>query len=60
MQEAWIQLACPACEETWESNPADLPAPAEEYDCKHCGHTAPVSEFMRTGRDLEILESFHE
>ena len=27
MQEAWIQLQCPGCEEQREANPADLPEP---------------------------------
>lgn len=60
MPEAWIQLLCPECGEGWEENPSDLPAPGERYECPHCGARAPVSEFMRTERDLDILEEFHE
>lgn len=60
MQEAWIQLKCPACEETWEANPADLPAPDAEFSCDHCGTSRPMAEFARAKRDLEILEEFHD
>jgi hypothetical protein len=59
MTEARVQLQCPACEETWEANPADLPAPGRAFVCRHCGDERPTPEFMRTGRSLETLESFH-
>jgi predicted RNA-binding Zn-ribbon protein involved in translation (DUF1610 family) len=59
MTEAWVQLRCPECGETWEANPAELPAPGERFACGHCGDERPIAEFMRTGRSLEILESFH-
>ena len=58
MTEAWIQLTCPDCSEHWEANPADLPAPGDPFDCPACGERRSVSEFTRTGRDLEILEQF--
>lgn len=60
MREAWIRLQCPACSEHWESNPTDLPAPDREFACTNCDERRPTSEFMRTKRDLEILEAFHE
>lgn len=60
MSEAWIQLLCPECERMWESSPGDLPAPGERFACERCGATRSVSEFARTQRDLDILESFHE
>lgn len=60
MPEAWVQLRCPACGESWEANPSDLPAPGEEFACDHCDARRPTAEFMRTQRDLEILEEFHE
>lgn len=60
MNEAWIELRCPNCEETWEENPTDLPAPGTEYTHGACGATRSVGEFMRSKRDFEILESFHE
>ncbi len=59
MPEAWIQLRCPECEEHWEENPADLPTPEKEFQCRHCNARHPVSEFMRAKRDLEILQEFH-
>ena len=59
MHEAWIQLRCPECEVSWEANPADVPSPGREFQCRHCSTRRPVSEFMRTQRDLEILEEFH-
>ncbi|PSP46640.1 hypothetical protein BRC60_09825 [Halobacteriales archaeon QH_1_68_42] len=34
MQEAWIQLQCPGCEEQREANPADLPGPQATRTCK--------------------------
>lgn len=58
MTEAWIQLLCPDCREHWEANPADLPAPGEPFECSACGERRSVSEFARTGRDLEIIEQF--
>lgn len=60
MKEAWIQLACPACGEHWQANPADLPAPDDPFTCNNCSEERPTAEFMRTTRSLEILESFHE
>lgn len=60
MPEAWIQLQCPECQEGWEANPSELPAPGNRYTCDHCGAQRSISEFMRTGRGLEILEEFHE
>jgi hypothetical protein len=59
MQEAWIQLLCPECGETWEANPADLPAPRERLHCTHCEAHRPTAEFARTDRDYEILKQFH-
>lgn len=59
MQEAWIQLQCPACEETWEENPAKLPSPDSDFTCNHCGSTRSMAEFARAARDLEILRDFH-
>ncbi|MFB6135399.1 MAG: hypothetical protein ABEJ04_01440 [Halobacteriaceae archaeon] len=59
MNEAWIQLRCPACQEDWESNPADLPAPDQSFECPHCGEDASMREFMKTPRALDILAEFH-
>ena len=59
MQEAWIQIQCPACEEQWEANPADLPEPGDEFTCEYCEETRTVSEFAKTVRDFEILDNFH-
>ena len=60
MNEAYIQLSCPKCEEHWEANPGNLPAPKTPFTCNHCGTTRPTAEFARTARDFEILASFHE
>lgn len=59
MAEAWIQLFCPNCEESWEENLNTLSPPSSEFTCDHCEATRPMAEFMRTARDLEILEEFH-
>lgn len=59
MQEAWIQLQCPDCAEQWEANPSDVPEPGDALTCEHCDATRRVSEFAKTTRDFEILESFH-
>jgi len=58
MQEAWIQLQCPACETYWERAVADLPETDASFDCKDCGESRPLSEFAKTARDLEILRNF--
>jgi len=58
MQDAWIQLQCPNCDEQWEANPADLDEPAAEFTCDHCGATNHLSEFAKTTRDFEVLEEF--
>lgn len=60
MPEAWVTLECPSCAEAWEANPSDLPAPGEPFTCNHCGGTHSISEFTKTQRGFEILESFHE
>lgn len=60
MPEAWVPLECPNCTESWEANPADLPAPGATFTCNHCGATRTTAEFTRTQRGFEILESFHE
>ena len=60
MPEAFVRLVCPACEEHWERSPSDLPAPNEPFTCTSCDAERPMSEFMRTARDLEIREQFHE
>lgn len=59
MQEAWIQLSCPACGKRWQENPVELPEPRESFACEHCGEARTVSEFAKTARDLEILENLH-
>jgi hypothetical protein len=59
MNEAWIDLQCSTCGETWEANPADLPEPDAGFTCPHCGATGSTGEFARTTRGFEILEEFH-
>ncbi|GCF12227.1 hypothetical protein Harman_01620 [Haloarcula mannanilytica] len=58
MQEAWLQLQCPACSVTWEEHVSDLRAPDTPFDCDDCGTERSLSEFMRTARDLEVLQEF--
>jgi ssDNA-binding Zn-finger/Zn-ribbon topoisomerase 1 len=60
MNEAFVQLACPDCEKHWEDEPMDLPAPDAEFTCPDCGEQRRTSEFMRTDRDLEILQELTE
>jgi hypothetical protein len=60
MPEAYVQLFCPACEADWEERPNDLPAADEQFSCDQCRESRRTAEFMRTHRDLEILEEFHE
>ncbi|MFC7046811.1 hypothetical protein ACFQH6_16640 [Halobacteriaceae archaeon GCM10025711] len=59
MQEAWIDLQCPSCTESWEANPSELPAPDHEFACDHCGERRNLAEFMQSTRDLEVLQQFH-
>lgn len=58
MNNAWITLSCPDCDEQWEADPAKLPAPDATTTCQHCGSSRPTAEFTQTKRDLEILQSF--
>lgn len=58
MQEAWLQLQCPDCDKHWEAAAADLPSPDTEFECDGCEVLRPLSEFMKTARDLEVLRSF--
>jgi tRNA(Ile2) C34 agmatinyltransferase TiaS len=57
MEEAFVQLLCPECTKAWESSPGDLPDPRENFHCPNCHATRRTSEFMRTERDLETLQS---
>ncbi|APW98314.1 hypothetical protein CHINAEXTREME_11145 [Halobiforma lacisalsi AJ5] len=59
MSTPWIDLECPSCREQWEDDPADLPAPGNEFTCEHCDDERPVSEFVKTPEGLEIHENFH-
>ncbi|SEN25640.1 hypothetical protein SAMN05216388_1002170 [Halorientalis persicus] len=56
MDQAFVQLLCPACEKDWESAPTDLPAPDAQFTCPDCGAERRTAEFMRTDRDLEVLK----
>jgi len=60
MTEAWIELGCASCEKYWEENPTDLPASDEQFRCPDCGTARPTAEFMRSARDLDVLQQFHE
>ncbi|SDF17098.1 DUF7836 family putative zinc-binding protein [Halorientalis regularis] len=56
MNEAFVQLLCPACEKDWEDGPTDLPAADDGFTCPDCGTERRTAEFMRTDRDLELLK----
>lgn len=58
MVEAFVRLVCPECEKDWEANPSDLPGVRENFSCRSCHATRRLTEFMRTERDLEIVEQF--
>lgn len=60
MREASVTLECPNCAETWDANAVDLPSPGEEFTCNHCGATRSISEFTKTQRGYEILETLNE
>ena len=60
MQESWIPLQCPECNESWEATLADLPEPDESFVCDHCDAVRPTAEFTKTARGLEILRDFYE
>jgi len=55
MQEAFAELTCPDCGKLWEVDANDAPAPGATFDCPDCDSRRPLSEFARTGRDLEVL-----
>ncbi|WP_302080953.1 hypothetical protein [Salinibaculum rarum] len=60
MNEAFVQLSCPACDKQWEDEPTALHAPDTDFTCPDCGESRHPSEFMRTDRDLEVLKDFTE
>lgn len=60
MQEGWIQLECVDCGQQWQANPANLPAPGNEFTCDECGAERPVAEFVKTQRGYDVLAEFHE
>lgn len=57
MEEAYVRLLCPSCTKEWESTPGDLPDPDESFTCPDCQERRRLAEFMRTERDLELLQS---
>lgn len=54
--DTFVQLDCPACEKAWERDPNELPEPDTSFTCPDCDERAPLSEFARTQRDLEVIE----
>jgi len=58
MVEAFVRLHCPECSKEWESNPSDLPASDENHSCPDCHATRRLAQFMRTDRDLEVVQQF--
>ncbi len=55
MNEAFVRLPCAVGEKGWEATPTDLPAPDAAFTCPGCDAERRTAEFMRTGRDLEVL-----
>ncbi|MFB6188018.1 MAG: hypothetical protein ABEI86_14285 [Halobacteriaceae archaeon] len=60
VNEAYVNLLCPNCSRSWESNPSSLPKHDEEFTCPECNAKYKVAEFMRTDRDLETLKQLQE
>ncbi len=58
MVEAWIQLRCPSCDQSWEASPTGLPEADAELRCDACGEARTTAQFMQAKRDLEILQQF--
>lgn len=58
MVEAFVRLDCPECGKDWESNPSNLPASDENVSCGDCHATRRLAQFMRTDRDLEVVQQF--
>lgn len=58
MEEAFVQLLCPECSKNWQNAPSDLPDVRQNFSCPTCHATRRLSEFMRTERDLEIVQQF--
>ncbi len=58
MTEAYVQLVCPTCSKDWQAAPHDLPEPDATFVCPDCETERDLREFMRTARDLEILQDF--
>lgn len=58
MVEAFVTLQCPECGKDWEETPTDLPSLKKNFSCPACHATRRLTEFMRTERDLEIVQQF--
>ncbi|WP_435358903.1 hypothetical protein [Haloarchaeobius sp. DFWS5] len=57
--EAFVALVCPDCDHGWEAKPHKLPDPKSEYECTACSNRRRLSEYLKTQRDLEVVEQFH-
>lgn len=60
MQEAYVELTCPNCNKLWERDPNELGDAETPFECPDCGERAPLGEFARTTRDLEVIEEMEE
>nr|ABQ75832.1 hypothetical protein [uncultured haloarchaeon] len=58
MVEAFVRLLCPQCGKNWQADPTDLPDHRETFSCQDCGTDRRLAEFMRTERDLEVVQQF--
>ena len=58
MVEAFVRLLCPECTKEWESSPSDLPDSDQNLSCPDCHATRRLAQFMRTDRDLEVVQQF--
>lgn len=57
MQESWVNLSCPRCSKSWSSAVGDLPGSDSDFTCPDCETVASITEFLQTGRDLEIYNA---
>ena len=59
MPEAFVRLLCPECGKEWQDSPSDLHGVRKNFSCPSCHATRRLAEFMRTERDMEMVQQFH-
>jgi DNA-directed RNA polymerase subunit RPC12/RpoP len=58
MVETYVRLLCAECGKSWQESPNALPEPGRMFHCPGCHNSRRLSEFARTGHDLETLKTF--